>query len=251
MHIGNWIFEEYLLDASTISTLEPEDQFRKLKEWLSFMIGNQLASSQPMMDLLLLIDDLDNLEDSVDIFENAFTEQHYNAEVSNALENVLNYYKDDIKSLSHIYATNFAERVFHDRQMCEYISHNIAVLYDYQGLPAREKDELEVKKVSREVFPSWVKPTLLARERGQCANCGTTFNELECEPHIDHIIPLAGGGFNDLVNLQMLCDSCNNKKSASMQHASSSIPEYLRWHRTMKKSIRNLPTDRPCRARAA
>lgn len=243
IHIGHWVFEEYVLDASSIAFLEPEDQFRKLREWYSFILGNQLASSQSMIDLLLLVDDLGNLEDSVDIFESAFVEQHYNAEVSDVLENVMNYYEDDIKSLSHIYAANFAERVFHDRQMCEYISHSVAVLYDYQGLPEKERDEIEIKKISREVFPSWVKPTLLARERGRCAICGTAFNELECEPQIDHIIPLASGGFNDIVNLQMLCDTCNNKKSASMQLASSSIPEYLRWHRSMKKGTRNMPTD--------
>jgi hypothetical protein len=197
-----------------------------------------------MMDLLLLIDDLDNLNDSVDIFEIAFVEQHYNAEVSNTLESVLSFYRDYIESLSHVYAANFAERVFHDRQLCEYVSYSIAFLYNYRGLPTREKDGIEVKKVLRAVFPSWVKPTLLARDRGQCANCGTTFNELECEPHIDHIIPLAGGGFNDLVNLQMLCDLCNNRKSASMQHSLSSIPEYLRWHRSMKKNLDTLPTHK-------
>jgi len=50
---------------------------------------------------------------------------------------------------------------------------------------------------------------VLARDPHMCANCGS-INELE----IDHIIPLARGGTNDLDNLRILCKKCNQQKWA-------------------------------------
>lgn len=41
--------------------------------------------------------------------------------------------------------------------------------------------------------------------------------EVERDPdgyHVDHIQPLALGGSNDKTNLQLLCPTCNTKKSA-------------------------------------
>lgn len=46
-------------------------------------------------------------------------------------------------------------------------------------------------------------------QRGRCAYCKT---KLTAEKHLDHIIPIAGGGRNDRQNLQWLCASCNHSK---------------------------------------
>jgi len=43
-----------------------------------------------------------------------------------------------------------------------------------------------------------------------CRKCGATK-----DLHIDHIVPVACGGTNDLDNLQFLCRSCNMAKGAS------------------------------------
>ncbi len=233
-HLGRWIFEDYFIDASPIEILEPEVQFNYLRDWQTLLICFNPENNEPLLKLILLVDDLDILYNTVDIFEIDFMKQGYYAKTSDMIEYLSESYKTELPELCQIYGNNFGERVFHDRQFCEYLSHRIAFLYDYQGLPRKEKDDIQIEYVSRENFPSWVKPTLLARERGRCSNCGLVFNELEDEPNIDHIIPLAKGGFNDLVNLQMLCDSCNSSKRASLQKTSSSIPEYLTWHRSMK-----------------
>jgi 5-methylcytosine-specific restriction enzyme A len=48
-------------------------------------------------------------------------------------------------------------------------------------------------------------------ERHQCQSCGKTAQQSPL--HIDHIIPLAKGGTNDLSNLHTLCQSCNLGKA--------------------------------------
>ena len=52
-------------------------------------------------------------------------------------------------------------------------------------------------------------PKVFANNGAICDRCGAT-NKLT----IDHIIPLARGGTNDLENLQVLCQSCNSSKGA-------------------------------------
>lgn len=47
------------------------------------------------------------------------------------------------------------------------------------------------------------------RDEHKCKYCGST-KKLE----IDHIVPLAKGGTNDLENLQILCKTCNSRKGA-------------------------------------
>ena len=48
-------------------------------------------------------------------------------------------------------------------------------------------------------------------QRGRCACCGVKLNGAH---HIDHIIPIALGGTNTDDNIQLLCPSCNLRKSA-------------------------------------
>jgi len=49
---------------------------------------------------------------------------------------------------------------------------------------------------------------LAARDGEKCRQCGSTH-----KLHVDHIKPISLGGTNDLTNLQLLCQSCNIKKS--------------------------------------
>jgi 5-methylcytosine-specific restriction enzyme A len=63
------------------------------------------------------------------------------------------------------------------------------------------------EKSPRISIPLPVRTYILQRDRQQCRQCGTS-SPLE----IDHIIPLAVGGTNDLSNLQVLCRPCNRQK---------------------------------------
>ncbi len=65
-------------------------------------------------------------------------------------------------------------------------------------------------KTPRIPIPPEVRKYVFERDRYQCQSCGKT--KLETQLTIDHIIPLARGGQNDISNLQTLCCDCNQQK---------------------------------------
>lgn len=69
----------------------------------------------------------------------------------------------------------------------------------------------ERKTLSLRTFAERDKITLYSRQKGLCAICGKPFDIKEM--HADHIIPWSKGGRTVLENGQMLCTTCNLKKS--------------------------------------
>lgn len=67
-----------------------------------------------------------------------------------------------------------------------------------------------MNKKHRIKIPLAVRKYVFERDRYHCQSCGKTTTETELT--IDHIIPLATGGSNDMSNLQTLCRCCNKKK---------------------------------------
>lgn len=65
-------------------------------------------------------------------------------------------------------------------------------------------------KTPRIRIPPEVRRYVFDRDRDQCQSCGQT--QLEVQLTVDHIIPLARGGSNDISNLQTLCLKCNQRK---------------------------------------
>jgi hypothetical protein len=66
-------------------------------------------------------------------------------------------------------------------------------------------------------IPQWVKKTVYFREAGRCALCRKDLSGLiaiDAKQHYDHIVPLKELGANDPSNIQLLCESCNLRKSA-------------------------------------
>jgi len=66
-------------------------------------------------------------------------------------------------------------------------------------------------KTPRIRIPQEVRRYVFERDHLQCQSCGKTL--LETDLTIDHIIPLARGGKNDISNLQTLCRHCNQRKT--------------------------------------
>ncbi len=97
-------------------------------------------------------------------------------------------------------------------------SHKLATLFDKEG---------SLKRVR---IPQWVKRAVYFREHGRCAHCGRDISGLSDsipKQEFDHIIPLARGGLNDVTNIQMLCEECNQTKSDSLLQPSL---RYRRWY---------------------
>ncbi|AMA07888.1 HNH endonuclease [Picosynechococcus sp. PCC 73109] len=65
-------------------------------------------------------------------------------------------------------------------------------------------------KTPRLPIPDSVRKYVYQRDNYQCQCCGSRLHETQLS--IDHIIPLAKGGSNDISNLQTLCLNCNQKK---------------------------------------
>ncbi len=68
-------------------------------------------------------------------------------------------------------------------------------------------------KTPRIIIPPAVRKYVFERDRYCCQSCSQT--HLQTELTIDHIIPLAKGGSNDISNLQTLCRRCNSRKRDS------------------------------------
>ena len=129
--------------------------------------------------------------------------------------------RKNIEQISEDYIIAVAARVFHDRELCAWISDLLIQI----GFPGEYKQWVERPRS----WPKWVQADLFTREGGRCALCGADFAE---DPsiiaHIDHIIPISKGGCNDIVNLQLLCERCNTSKKQEMLPVKPSIPNYLK-----------------------
>lgn len=79
----------------------------------------------------------------------------------------------------------------------------------------REVETLEhsgsLEGAAREPIPENVRLFVWQRDKGQCVKCGSR-ERLE----FDHIIPVVAGGSNTERNIQLLCESCNRSKSATV-----------------------------------
>ena len=79
----------------------------------------------------------------------------------------------------------------------------------------REVEILEgrgsIESAGREPIPENVRLFVWRRDKGQCVRCGSR-ERLE----FDHIIPVVAGGSNTERNIQLLCESCNRSKGATV-----------------------------------
>lgn len=68
--------------------------------------------------------------------------------------------------------------------------------------------EYTKSNTKRKPIPDNIKALVWTRDKGSCLICNSTK-----ALHFDHIIPIAKGGSNHAENIQILCQTCNLKKS--------------------------------------
>ena len=74
------------------------------------------------------------------------------------------------------------------------------------------------KTTAREHIAESTRHVVWRRDEGKCTSCGSRFR-LE----FDHIIPVAMGGGSKVRNLQLLCESCNRIKGATLGRTSTKM----------------------------
>lgn len=79
--------------------------------------------------------------------------------------------------------------------------------------------------------PKWAQRAVYFRDRGRCVLCGKDLSGLLNLGNIenyDHIVPLARFGLNDVTNLQLLCEHCNQVEKRDGGAVTSS--RYQTWY---------------------
>jgi hypothetical protein len=236
--VGEWFFSEFLAISDDVLFCDTQTAFDRSAAVYFLLVNSGVKNSLAISKLWLAIDDIDEVIQEVPKkrWNSVVHRKGLETNLSDALFEVYEIHKQEMNQLRAIYSKNFSERAFHDRQLCEYVSFVLKSLYRESGYPVKASlGALTYSRIERKKWPAWLRPTLLARERNACANCGVSFAELHEEAQLDHIVPLSDGGNNDLVNLQLLCSGCNLRKSNDFQLVKSSIPNYFSWKKISRK----------------
>jgi len=230
--IGRWLMQDYFIHDWHRTEIGDEHRLWYLEDLIEVLKSAGVSPS----DALLLeatqhVEYCDGLYSSD---EQAYWSSLAEDTTGALTEGLIVANEQALLSLFDAYAENYAERVFHDRQLCEHIGRTLVTIgfdgtVDDSDTPIQWCD-------TPSSWRTWAVKAVVARDRGLCATCGANLTlELEAVAHIDHIVPLAGAGTNDLSNLQLLCDACNLTKSANIVDVLSSVPPYLQLAKKKNK----------------
>jgi 5-methylcytosine-specific restriction endonuclease McrA len=108
--------------------------------------------------------------------------------------------------------------------------------------------------VERKIFPpafglsldTMAKNKLLEDYNNRCAHCGKILTVESMQ--VDHILPRAQGGSDEIPNLQPLCKDCNQGKSAFTEDTAEAAarPWFEPTHRLLKGKVRITSLKRYC-----
>lgn len=239
-HLGLWIQEDYFQNDYHFLEYELKDEYRAwyLEDTVEAIIKFdkkflKSKSIENAKNLLIKIDDLYNVANDKKYFNFLDSEEGIE-QIITCYDNIYNKFVSILPDIFRFYSLDYAERVFHDRQLCAFIS-ELLVTIGFDGIESIH-DTQPKQWIHRTNWPQWAIKAVRSRDRGCCAECRKDICiELQEEENIDHIVPLSRGGTNDLVNLQLLCKPCNSKKYNRKQFVKTSIPQYLRTLRREKK----------------
>ncbi len=108
--------------------------------------------------------------------------------------------------------------------------------------------------IERKIFPpafgltldAMVKNKLLEDYNSRCAHCGKILTVENMQ--VDHILPRTQGGSDEILNLQPLCEDCNQGKSAFTEDTAEAAarPWFEPTHRLLKGKVRLTSLKRYC-----
>ena len=226
-HIGKWIYEDFFEFDEGMEEFEYEGEYLMwfLEDFGVFLIDCGVNEKDSLLVKLFKDAEMFRIlyfQDEEKYFKRLSSKQR---KLRKLVIKLSTTYRDIIEKNKSNYAQIFAERVFHDRILCEYIS-QLMLGIGFDG--AKEEYGKPEQWIKRGSFPEWAKKAVISRDRGRCAQCNkNVIMELDANHHFDHIVPLFKGGTNDLSNFQLLCDDCNWKKSKNIVAVNSSVPQYL------------------------
>lgn len=127
-----------------------------------------------------------------------------------------------LKWISHLSAKN--PEVYGDTFLSDFVSALKAIFGDLSQLPYKfeagkylEAFEQRTKpQISRVPIPPKIRHQVFERDGFRCCDCGASPQEEDVRLEVDHKIPLARGGSNDIDNLRTLCRPCNIGKAARL-----------------------------------
>ncbi|UYV13188.1 MAG: HNH endonuclease [Phycisphaera sp.] len=233
-YLGTWFYDEFFSE-DRMEDLKDEYRAWFLSDFADFLVAHECdAQCETVLATSRLLQRIDVLYERDESKYFRYLESDRGAcELSECYITMLHANAGLVAAMRTMYAVKYSDRMMHDRQLCAYIAELVVRI----GFDGDDNDIGEPSRwVARERWPERVKSILRARERGKCSICHVDMTqELDADTHIDHIIPLAQGGCNDIVNLQLLCSSCNLAKTSGTVPVRSSIPEYIGRRRCLRR----------------
>lgn len=226
--LGRMLFDEYMVSDQYVESLRGEYLLWHLEDYIAFLRFHKAVRG--IDSLMRLETKIEKIETLYELDEERYYRLLRSASVREKLIDLYCTLRNEnelmIRSVGEEYAANYADRVFHDRELCGYLS-QLLVQIGIDGMDS--PDDTEPKQwVDRVNIPVWAKKAVISRDQGCCSECSANIAmRLEADAHFDHMVPISRGGCNDLVNLQMLCEKCNLKKSDKHVPIQSSIPPYM------------------------
>lgn len=165
--LGWWLFEDYLESDDFFHLRDVEFLREYIDDFRQLLICGGVPSDDGLLHRIgLFIGHLERADGNIGTEvreERRGTRMRSRSYTSGYGRNLRPHWLE----LRTVYARNYAERVFHDRQLCGYIAQIILDM----GIDGTTGDEEPGQWCPRLAFPVWVKNALIARERGKCAAC--------------------------------------------------------------------------------
>lgn len=225
-YLGQWLYKDFF-EVDRIEALSDEYRAWSLDDLVEMLIFHGCSEEEPALaNAKSLVSEIDGkfIKNEKEYF-NYLDSDLGIEEIVNAYQATISAHRERINELEAKYAEDFSDRMVHDRQLCFYVAELIIAI----GFDGDDDDTGPKQWVVRERWPERVKTILKSRDRGKCSFCGANLTiELDAPIHIDHMVAIAEGGCNDIVNLQILCASCNRKKSKQRKSIPSSVPPYIK-----------------------